>query len=177
MTRSTPADAPEDHRQTGRRRFMWWLSLTLILIASIWLVTRTLSPWVRLGVNATDSLPGLIYAVLPGQMPRGRCDLVAFFPPPNRFYTKGMVFIKKVTGIPGDIVSRQGRNFYIDGLWVAYAKPRAHNGVPLAPGPTGIIPEGKYFVWTPHPDSYDSRYADIGWISKNRFIGRAVRLF
>ena len=110
-----------------------------------------------------------------GKRPTSRGEVVAFRPPPNRFYPERMVFVKKVLGLPGDRVTRTGRDFFINGTYVATAKWRARSGEPLSPGPVGVIPAGAYFLWTPHPDSYDSRYEDIGWIPAERLVGRARR--
>ena len=41
----------------------------------------------------------------------------------------------------------------------------------LAAGPTGVLPRGCYFVATPNKDSFDSRYAAIGWICRAQVIG------
>lgn len=159
------------------RRFKRWIGLTVGIILLIWLVSLLLSPWYRLGINGTDSLPGTLYLVFKHENPDTRGNLVAFYPPENRFYPKDMFFIKKAIGMPGDKVTRQGQDFYLNGEYIATAKTHSQSGKLLDPGPTGIIPNDHYFVWTPHPDSYDSRYEDIGWIPKDRVIGRAVRLF
>ena len=44
-------------------------------------------------------------------------------------------------------------------------------GEPLALGPTGVVPQGCYFVTTAHKDGFDSRYAAIGWICARRILG------
>lgn len=176
MTAPTmPAAAAELHVKICR--FKRWLGITLALIVSIGLISLACSPWIRLGINGTESLPGVFYLVLKNESPAARSDLIAFYPPTNRFYPPGMFFIKKARGFPGDVVTRKGEDFYINDAYVGTAKTHSHSGALLQPGPTGVIPEDKYFVWTSHPDSYDSRYEDIGWISKDRIIGRAVRLF
>ena len=53
----------------------------------------------------------------------------------------------------------------------------SRSGQPLAPGPTGTLPTGRFYVRAPHPDSLDSRYALLGWISESQIIGRAYVLF
>ncbi len=164
-------------RSLALARFIRWMVATAFVLAVIWMLTQTLSPWFRLGINGTDSLPGLVYLVFKGKLPNQRGDVIAFYPPPNRFYPERMFFVKKAMGLPGDSITRQGQDFLVNGRWVAMAKTQSRSGKPLTPGPEGIIPEDSWFVWTPHPDSYDSRYADIGWISKDRVIGRAMRLF
>lgn len=158
------------------RRFSKWALASLALVGTLWLGTIALPVGVRVGLNATDSLPGLVYLVRPGEQPTSRGEAVAFRPPANRFYPERMVFVKQVLGLPGDHVTRSGRDFFINGEFVATAKWRARSGEPLSPGPVGVIPAGAYFVWTPHPDSYDSRYEDIGWIPAERLVGRARRL-
>jgi conjugal transfer pilin signal peptidase TrbI len=47
----------------------------------------------------------------------------------------------------------------------------------LTLGPTGVIPPGHYFVWTPHRDSLDSRYALTGWIKDAQLQGKSIPLF
>ncbi|MFA7606526.1 MAG: S26 family signal peptidase [Rhodocyclaceae bacterium] len=176
MTPRTATRQPGDLR-VPIRRFLRWLGLPVGIVLSVWLASLILSPWYRLGINGTESLPGVFYLVLKTETPAARGDLVAFYPPQNRFYPQGMFFIKKAMGMPGDKVTREDLDFHINGDYIATAKTRSRSGQPLQAGPTGVIPAGRYFVWTPHPDSYDSRYEDIGWISKDRIIGRAVRLF
>ena len=39
------------------------------------------------------------------------------------------------------------------------------------------LPEDRFFVWTPHPDSLDSRYEVTGWIARDQVLGRARVLF
>jgi conjugal transfer pilin signal peptidase TrbI len=57
------------------------------------------------------------------------------------------------------------------------AKTIARDGRPLLPGPTGVIPSGRFHVYAPHPDSLDSRYAITGWIRHDQIIGKAYALF
>src|SRR3546814_6721237 len=63
--------------------------------------------------------------------------------------------------VGGDVVTRTGRTFLVNGRPVVIAKERSRLGEPLALGPTGTIPPGCYFVGTPHKDGFDSRYAGI----------------
>ena len=158
------------------RRFAKWALASFALIGALAFATVAIPDDVLIGINVTDSLPGLVYVVRAGERPTVRGDTVAFRPPPNRFYPQRMVFVKKIQGLPGEHVTRVGRDFFINGKYVATAKWRARSGEPLVPGPVGVIPAGTYFVWTPHPDSYDSRYEDIGWIPAERLVGRARRL-
>ena len=40
----------------------------------------------------------------------------------------------------------------------------------------GAIPPGHYYLHTDHPDSHDSRYAEIGLVPRERILGRALAL-
>jgi conjugal transfer pilin signal peptidase TrbI len=41
----------------------------------------------------------------------------------------------------------------------------------LVAGPTGVIPQGCYYVGSPHKDGFDSRYAAIGYACSNKIVG------
>ena len=80
-------------------------------------------------------------------------------------------------GLPGDEVTRSERLFLVNGEPVGWAKPFSAERAPLALGPTGVIPDGHYYVSGTHPDSLDSRYALAGWIRREALIGRAYVVF
>lgn len=126
-------------------------------------------------VNASPSLPHWAIWLERGPVPR-RGEIVLFDPPRSKlleahFGKDPAPFGKRVTGMPGDLVTRQGDRFFVNGRLAAVAKPRTRRGEPLALGPTGRIPAGCYFLATDHPDGFDSRYAAIGWICRDRLIG------
>lgn len=127
----------------------------------------------RFAFNETDSLPN--WAFLADQKARSpkRGDLVVFLPPRNRFYPDGMAFGKIVGGVPGDLVEIRGRAFYVAGKYVGVAKSHSQDGAPAEIGPSGRIPPGHYFLYTPHKDSLDSRYRLIGWVPQKRILGVA----
>ena len=91
--------------------------------------------------------------------------------------TGGVTFIKVLAGLPGDEVTRDAQGFHLNGVPVGVPKPVSRRGQPLEPGPTGRIPEGRYYVQAGHPDSLDSRYQLTGWIHASQIIGRADALF
>lgn len=126
-------------------------------------------------INATDSLPNWAFIIENDRTP-AKGEYVFFDPPRTplvlrHFGPKPSMFGKIVHGGAGDVVTRRGRAFFVNGRQVAVAKPVSRLGEPLAPGPTGVIPRGCYFVATPSPDGFDSRYAAIGWICRPRLIG------
>ncbi len=126
-------------------------------------------------INASPSLPyWAIWTSRAGIPQRG--DIIVFTPPATpllkkHFGTRPQPFGKIVSGMPGDLVTREGSTFRVNGRPVATAKIKSRLGEPLALGPTGRIPQNCYFVTTPHKDGFDSRYATIGWICRERILG------
>jgi conjugal transfer pilin signal peptidase TrbI len=126
-------------------------------------------------INTSPSLPNWAF-VLETRAPPARGALIFFRPPASNVLTrnfgnKPQLFGKLVYGVAGDTVTREGRTFLVNGKPVAVAKTHSRKGEPLAPGPVGVIPHGCYFVGTPHKDGFDSRYALIGWICRDRIVG------
>jgi conjugal transfer pilin signal peptidase TrbI len=143
------------------------------------LLLWVLSHYIAIGPNRTGSLPiadyPLILVLKDGQIPV-RGELVGFYPGPNRFYPAGSLFVKRLLGLPGDRITYTDDTIHINGVPVATTKPVAKDGQTLTPGPVGVLPACHYFVATDHPDGYDSRYSDIGWIGCSQIVGRAYAL-
>ncbi|MEO6716420.1 MAG: S26 family signal peptidase [Novosphingobium sp.] len=126
-------------------------------------------------LNVSPSLPYWAIWLEPGR-PAKRGDILVFLPPRSALLTahfgvRERPFAKYAVGLPGDEVTRQGRRFFVNGHEVALAKPATKRGEALALGPTGTLPAGCYFAATPHPDGFDSRYGEIGWICAPRILG------
>jgi conjugal transfer pilin signal peptidase TrbI len=168
----TEETAQRQRRRRGLRIVRRVVMVASLLTAALWLAY----PRYRFVVAPTASLPYTLFWVHVGELPR-RGDMAALYVPRNRFYPDGMGFVKILRGLPGDVVTEKHRLFSINGLVVGHAKPASREGFPLALGPTGVIPAGFYFFWTPHKDSYDSRYADIGWIAEKDIVGVAHPIF
>lgn len=142
------------------------------------LALSTLSAFARdhaLMINASPSLPYWAVWLTRGAMPQ-RGDIILFDPPASpllvrHFGSEPKPFGKRVSGVPGDVVTEKGRAYFVNGRLVARAKPTSRLGEPLALGPTGRVPPGCYFVTTEHKDGFDSRYAAIGWICRPRILG------
>ena len=157
----------------------FWPRLALIAgLGSAALALAALSEFARghaLMINVSPSLP--YWAIwLDRSATPTRGDIVLFDPPASdlltaHFGSDPQPFGKIVLGLPGERVSKAGRLFAINGRDVAFAKPVSLRGETLALGPTGTIPPGCFYVGTAHRDSFDSRYAAIGWICKDRILG------
>jgi len=126
-------------------------------------------------INTTESLPNWAFFINKNRAP-ALGDFVVFTPPATPIITAhfgkpSAPFAKRVYGMPGDFVTREGNAVLINGAEVARLKPRTKRGEVLVPGPTGRIPEHCYYLGTAHSDGLDSRYADIGFVCRARIIG------
>ncbi|PKB25328.1 conjugal transfer pilin signal peptidase TrbI [Novosphingobium kunmingense] len=126
-------------------------------------------------INASPSLPYWAIWLDRDSVP-ARGDIILFDPPASpllekHFGKEPKPFGKRVSGVPGDIVTEKDRAFFVNGRLVAKAKLKSRLGEALALGPTGPVPKGCYFVTTEHKDGFDSRYAAIGWICRQRILG------
>lgn len=126
-------------------------------------------------VNASESLPNWAFFVSENKVP-AKGEYVFFTPPQGELVRRHFgpdqgPFGKQVIGMPGAVVEHRGEWVYVDGKRVAHMKPRSRFGEILHRGPTGVVPEGCYYVGTPHPDGFDSRYAEIGFACRKAILG------
>jgi conjugal transfer pilin signal peptidase TrbI len=164
-----PSSARADHA----KRWLVIGALAATLAAS-----SSLASWRdqhALLINTTQSLPNWAFWIDKHRMPQ-RGDFVVFAPPQTALITahfgkRSPPFAKRVYGMPGDVVTRQGNVVRINGAEVARLKPTSSRGEALEPGPTGRIPEHCYYLGTAHKDGFDSRYADVGFVCSGRIIG------
>jgi len=164
-----------DHESFRRRWNRHWrrraIAYLLLMVAAV-----TFQAHFALGLNASLSLPHRFFLIHKGESPQ-RGGYVAFRWHGGGPYPAGVTFVKVIAGMAGDVVTREDRDYFVNGSFVGKAKTVSRQGVPLEPGPTGVVPAGRYYVQATHPDSLDSRYQLTGWISETQIIGRAYALF
>ncbi len=66
---------------------------------------------------------------------------------------------------------------YVNGKMIGLAKTESLKGLPIAMIEAGAIPPHKFFAYTPHKDSLDSRYQDLGLVDEKDIIGTAIATF
>ena len=167
--RREPAPTPGTGRQGGNRARIGLA--VLVALAGLWLLAAS-----HVYVNASWSDEAWGYAAFPlfGEDPQIGDRVL--FEPPDPVDTPAP-YLKTVRGLPGSLVSVDpDRTVRIDGAAVGRAKTHALDGRPLAAIEPGPIPPGRYFLHADHPDSHDSRYAEIGLAPRARILGRAVAL-
>ena len=152
-----------------QRYWRWWLAYVLCIFV--------FTAFFKVGINVTESLPEKIYLVSKWEKSVVKGQYVSFKWHGGGPYGKDWEFIKIVRGVPGDVVKFEGQKVFINDEFVAEAKTHSKYGQPLVIGPQGLIPAGQFFVFTPHKDSLDSRYALAGWIDEKAVVGRAYGLY
>ncbi len=94
---------------------------------------------------------------------------------------QGDGFVKYLMGVQGDRVEVQGDHVYLTtsrGRFdMGRCKPRSRHGAPLQPIEAQVIPPGYVYVWAPHIDALDSRYAVLGLVPTSAIQGKAVLLW
>lgn len=149
--------------------------LILILLILPIAICCVLSQYYTIAINQTESLSGTIFLVRKGILPNRQDQFVVFQAPETSRHQTNL--IKLVGGMAQDHVTRQGLDYYINNRFIGSAKLHDKTGHPVKLSDTGIIPEGKYFVYTKHEDSYDSKYQEIGWIDQHSIIGVAYEIY
>ena len=144
--------------------------LAMAALAAVWLLAAS-----RVHVNASWSDGAWGYLALPILGDPGIGDVVLFDPSPA--IGAAVPYLKTVRGIPGARVQvGPARTVVVDGRVVGTAKARARDGRPLEAIAPGIVPPGHYFLHGPHRDSHDSRYAEVGFVPRDRIRGLAIAL-
>lgn len=156
------------------------LSLGLLFISLV--VAAKMNTRYEIRWNISESIKANFFIIDKSILPeRGEYAAFNYYDITNEHYKSGMlktppqvVFIKKVIGVAGDTVSQQNREFFVNGQSAGIAKIKSKGGRPLKANEfQGVIPSGYYYVHTPHKDSYDSRYADVGLIPVTEIRGVA----
>ena len=143
----------------------------MAVLAVLWLGAAS-----HIHVNASWSDEAWGYAVFPlfGADPRIG-DRVLFEPPEE--LGSVVPYLKTVRGLPGMRIGvDKDRTVHVNGVPLGRAKTQALDGRPLVAVAGGGIPPGHYYLHADHPDSHDSRYAEIGPVPRARILGRAVAL-
>ena len=144
--------------------------LGMAALAALWVLAAS-----RVHVNASWSDKAWGYLALPVLGDPDIGDVVLFDPPAT--VGAEAPYLKTVRGLPGARVRVwSDRAVTVEGLVLGFAKARARDGRPLEAIAAGMVPPGHYFLHGPHPDSHDSRYAEIGFVPRERIRARAVAL-
>lgn len=164
-------------------RVRWYLYLPVFAVWGLAYARLFVDPTPRVPVlfNWTPSLPYHVALMQYGRTSVRRGDLVvfAFGGDAQRQYPglRGQPFFKQVRGVPGDVVTVDGRQVFVNGEEVGMAKTHAHDRHPLSPIDPVVIPAGRLYVQGSSPDSFDSRYRESGLVSDDQVVAVVVPIF
>lgn len=157
-----------------------------LLLVAVWVlvclrVFVDLKPRVPVMYNGTHSLPFTIAVVRYGvtTFTRGDYIVYAFDGSAKQVFPglKGQPFFKRIVGVPGDHVTVQGREVFVNGTSVGVAKQFAPKRMQLEPIEEVVIPPGYYYVAGTDKDSFDSRYRQSGLVREGQILSAVVPIF
>ncbi len=90
---------------------------------------------------------------------------------------RGLI-VKKIIGVPGDQIWFDDDNqLLVNDVKIGSYKNIATDGRALHPIAAQIIPNGYVFLAATHPQSFDSRYQELGLVATDQLKGRVFPLF
>jgi signal peptidase I len=157
---------------------------TLVLTVLIFLGIQTFvaQPYkVQQGSMMNTLLPEqyvLVDKLTPRWSPYHHGDIVVFDPPETWSPGGGVPFIKRVIGLPGDVVELREGNVFVNDVELDEPYIFKEDGVPQVTNPQAggasewVVPAAELFVMGDHrEDSADSR--SFGFVEQTHVIGRA----
>jgi len=176
-----PGDSPETSapgRGPGPRRWILeWLVVIMVaaglavgvrayVLQTYFIPSASMEPTLMIGDRIlVDKLSYHLHVV-------GRFDIVVFAKPPKEDADPSITdLVKRVIGLPGDVISSRGGQVYIDGRLLH--EPFLPPGTVTTGIVTQKVPPNEYFVMGDNrSDSQDSRF--FGPIPRSLIVGRAV---
>ncbi len=125
-----------------------------------------------LGINTTESVDHHFF-LLKKKAVSKIYDYIVFKKTSQGVLPDNTLFIKKVMGSAGDEITHDKNKLFVNGVYLGDIKTKSKEGQPLSAGFVGVIPSNYFFVGTIHPDSFDSRYAQMGLIHESEIIAVA----
>lgn len=151
-------------------------SVVFLALLGIWIIPANF----EIVPNYSESLPYRIVLVKKGRMPTKKDQAFVFYVKNNpQLGVEKIKFIKLVGGLSGDKIEvKGGDEVFVDGRLIGVAKAYSKKQQKLhAITSDTVIPEHKVFAYTPHKDSFDSRYQEIGLIDEKDIVGTVIFTF
>jgi conjugative transfer signal peptidase TraF len=156
-------------------------SLTPLIVANLGLAILASAPAFQdhppFIINETVSMAKGVYAYTDNVNAIKRMDIVALkmtiganaYLVDELGYPKRTLLIKRVAGLPGDVICRHGMRVTVNAQTVnAQSKDRLGNLLPVWDG-CAVLRPNQVFLLGDHPSSFDSRY--FGPVTKEQLLG------
>lgn len=118
-------------------------------------------PPAHFSLNASSSLPQTLFLAIHFLPPFEKGQIVRIDHP-----TLKAAVGKIIIGKAGDRISINDLTLFVNDVKVGKIQTVSKSGKTYTPIKEGLIEADSYFVYTPHPDSFDSRYAEFGLIQE-----------
>jgi conjugal transfer pilin signal peptidase TrbI len=128
-------------------------------------------PWFGIRCNVSDSLPFSFF--LSTKLRDVQPHMYVALEHPK----SSLLIAKQVIGLPGDLMTIRNQMLCINGVNYGSIRKTTRSGHPIDSIDGGVIPQGYVFVYAPHPDSYDSRYAEFGLVALSQIKEQLWPLF
>jgi signal peptidase I len=181
VTAATIADAGAGKRPSRTRTILLWVRDIAIALVIALLIMHFIKPTIVNGYSMENTLHEKDYLLVNKQanevsdLKHG--DIIVFRSDLKTADNDDMNLIKRVIGTPGDRVSIKDEEVYVNDEKQddSYTK----DGYTAGDMEEVTVPEGTVFVLGDNrQNSEDSRYAEVGFVTEDRFIGKAFfRLF
>jgi conjugal transfer pilin signal peptidase TrbI len=122
--------------------------------------------------SCSDSLQGIRYILVLKGTSFKRGDIVSI-KKHKVPYVKVTSFAKRILGLPGDQIIRNGEAIQIGSTIVSLLKT-TKEGRSLTALSFEVVPKGYVFVAGDHPRSFDSRYEEFGLVPIEKIYGKAM---
>lgn len=147
-----------------------FMSMLLTLLLFNFIIVNTIVPTgsMKNTINIGDRIIGdrILYKIT--GINRG--DIVIFHPPIDG--AKDKYYIKRVIGLPGDVIEGKDGYIYINGekLNETYVRDLLNTDF----GPYNVPPECYFMMGDNRTNSYDSRFWKTKYVHSDEIIGRAL---
>lgn len=170
-----------------KTRARWWIA-SCVVASIVILGLQTVQPWFQVLIRDDESWPHHRFFLLRKNIPPERGALVAFTMTdtyagrvkpegmPRPYARVGLLWLKRVVGMPGDRVNVQEDVVKVNGEEVAKGVTRDRLGQDIeVVSLESPIPDDAVFVALPYPRSFDSRY--FGYVNMKDIIGEVTPLW
>lgn len=128
-------------------------------------------------INRSDSLSSRLFILHKGKKDIQIDSLVAYKLNRNARFSKETIYLKRVGGLSGDYIKVDNGKFYNGSIFLGIAKRYDKQGEVTGMQIEGIVPSNSFFVYSLHPDSYDSKYKEVGYVHSDSVLGVAYAIF
>ena len=150
--------------------------ILVVVSVTLWGIGTVFFHFFEIEKNMSESLSGHYYLLEKNRLPE-KNDYFVFLLPQNNRFLAGKKLLKIAKATAGDSINTSKHQLKINGEFSGLIKKHLLDGTPMYSIKSQTIPSGYYFAWSPHKDSYDSRYQSVGLIPEKRILGKAYVLF